>query len=363
MLGGILTGAPAVAQSTGSGVLADGAAFETLCTPTDPALEELSGLAIGSDGTAGGVMYAIGDSGTDDAVTVLDGTCRVTGSLPVPVDPYDIEDMGVGPDGRLWLSDTGDNLKARSTVALIDLDPASGAGRLHRLTYPDGPHDAETLLIGRDGVPLIVTKEVLVAGGIYRPVGGAGLDALASPGPTPLERIGQVRLGPTSTPGGPVPIGGSTLITGGAVAADGTVAALRTYTDAYLYSAPDGDLARAITTTTPIRVPLPNEPQGEALAFTPDGDLISGSEAAGGPLPPLRILAGAVDLAHAGAPESSSAGSAPAGSVALSANATDVPAAPGGTAGSPWTLPTLAIGGALAAAATYWSVRRRSRRH
>ncbi|MCL2535437.1 MAG: hypothetical protein FWE39_14855 [Nocardiaceae bacterium] len=351
---------PSAAQSTGSGgsggsgssgIVVAGARFEPLCTPTDPALEELSGLAV-----AGGKIYGIGDSGTDEYVTVLADDCTVTGSLPVPVDPYDIEDMGLGSDGRLWLSDTGDNNRVRETVALIDLDPASGDGQLHRLTYPDGPHDAETLLIQRDGVPLIVTKEVLVANGIYRPVGRTTIDGLASPGPTALERVGQVRLGPTGTPGGPVPIGGSTLVTGGAVSADGTVAAVRTYTDVYLFSAPDGDLLRALTSTTPVRVALPNEPQGEAIAFTPDGDLLAGSEAAGGPLPPIQILRGATELAHGQVPAT--------GSVELSAS---VGAAPGATPeaaddGAPrWSTPVLVGGALVAGLATFGLVRRRSR--
>lgn len=347
----LLAAAPAGAQSTGSsgsGVLVTGAQFETLCTPADPAFAELSGLAI-----AGGKTYGIGDSGTDESVTVMDGDCAVTGTVPVPVDPYDIEDMGIGPDGRLWLSDTGDNNRVRPTVALISLDPAAGNGQLHRLTYPDGPHDAETLLIQRDGVPLIVTKEVLAANGIYRPVGGTSLDGLASPGPTALERVGEVRLGPTDTPGGPVPVGGSTLVTGGAVSADGTVAAVRTYTDVYLYSDPDGDLVRAMTSTTPVRVALPNQPQGEAIAFTPDGDLLAGSESAGGPLPPIRILPGATELAR-------SEGQ-PTGSVTLSASVQEAQGeTPGTTAGTPWTVPVLALGGAAAGLATFWSVRRRT---
>ncbi|WP_430335584.1 hypothetical protein [Rhodococcus sp. ACT016] len=353
----LLAGVPATAQSagssgsSGSGVLLTGAQFEHLCTPTDPALEELSGLAV-----LGGKMYGIGDSGTDDFVTVMGDDCATVGTLPVPVEPYDIEDMGVGADGRLWLSDTGDNLRERQTVALISLDPASGDGQLHRLTYPDGPHDAETLLIQRDGVPLIVTKEVLVANGIYRPAGGASLDGLASPGPTALERVGQVRLGPTGTPGGPVPIGGSTLVTGGAVSADGTVAAVRTYTDVYLFSAPDGDLGRALTTTTPVRVALPNEPQGEALAFTPDGDLLAGSESAGGPLPPLQVLHGAVDLAR----DASWAG----GSVSLSASVGEsvTTDASGEDAGvSRWSTPALLGGALVAGLATFGLVLRRSR--
>ncbi|RVW03756.1 hypothetical protein EF834_10550 [Rhodococcus spongiicola] len=355
----LLVAAPAASQSAGSsGVLAPGARFEQWCTPTDPALRELSGLAV-IDGT----MYGVGDSGTDDTVAVLGGDCSVTSTLSVPVDPYDIEDMGVGPDGRLWLADIGDNNRVRSTVALTSLDPTSGEGNLHRLTYPDDAHDAETLLVQRDGVPLIVTKEILVANGIYRPVGGSALDDLESPGPTPLERVGEVRLGPTPTPGGPVPVGGSTLVTGGAVSADGTVAALRTYTDVYLYSAPDGDLVRAITATTPVRVELPNEPQGEAIAFTPDGDLISGSETAGGPPPPLRILRGANELARSGGQSVNLPSGDP---VAVSAEITgsDERPAEQGTdehrsAGGPTSV---LIGGAVVAGlASYALVHRRSR--
>ncbi|XGU20039.1 hypothetical protein ACETU7_01750 [Rhodococcus sp. 3Y1] len=88
-------------------------------------------------------------------------------------------------------------------------------------------------------------------------------------------------------------------VTGGAVSKDGTVVALRTYTDAYLYAAPDGDVVKALN-TNPIRVPLPDEPQGEAIAFDAAGDLISGSEAYRGPLPPIRILRGASDIALSG---------------------------------------------------------------
>lgn len=361
LLPALFLAGPATAQSTGSGILLPGAGFEPVCTPDDPALAELSGLAM-----VGGKTYGIGDSGTDDSVVVLDGDCAVTGTVPVPVDPYDIEDMGVGADGRLWLADTGDNQRIRTTVALIDLDPTSGDGQLHRLTYPDGPHDAEALLVQRDGVPLIVTKEVLVANGIYRPAGGASLDGLASPGPTALERVGELRLGPTTTPGGPVPVGGSTLVTGGAVSADGTVAALRTYTDVYLFSAPDGDLARALTTTTPVRVALPNQPQGEAIAFTPDGDLLAGSESAGGPLPPLQVLPGAVDLAR---DESWSGGSvslsASVGESAASdpSEASDQAAAD--DAAAQWSTSVLLGGALVAGLATFGLVLRRSqsRRH
>lgn len=59
---------------------------------------------------------------------------------------------------------------------------------------------------------------------------------------------------------------------------------------------PNGDIASTSTTTTQV----PSQPQNEAIAFTPEGDLISGSEANGGALPPLFVLRGATRLAHSG---------------------------------------------------------------
>jgi hypothetical protein len=47
---------------------------------------------------------------------------------------------------------------------------------------------------------------------------------------------------------------------------------------------------------TPVRVPLPGEPQGEAIAFGPDGTLLSGSETRGGVLGEIRAVPGAVGL-------------------------------------------------------------------
>src|SRR5690606_6399673 len=109
-------------------------------------------------------------------------------------------------------------------------------------------------------------------------------------------------LGPTETPGGPLPGASSTLITGGAVSADGTVAAVRTYTDVYLFHAPDRDIAAALAAGPDLRIPAPDEPQGEAVAFTSNGDLMTASEtaapgtAAAVQRPPIRIWRGVTNL-------------------------------------------------------------------
>ncbi|EME23708.1 membrane protein [Rhodococcus triatomae BKS 15-14] len=279
--------APVGAQPTPTPVVV-AAEVETLCTPTETGIAELSGLTADGDR-----FFAVGDSGTDQTVWVLDHDCAVTGTLAVPVDSYDVEDLALH-DGTLWLSDTGDNDRRRETIALTSMDPGSGAGGLHRLSYPDTAQDAEALLVGADGRPVIVTKTLLGQSGVY--VSDIPVADLPSPGPSPLRRAGAIRVGPTDTPGGPVPTAGSTLVTGGAVSVDGRVVALRTYTDAYLFAAPDGDVVAALTESTPIRIPLPDEPQGEAIAFTDGGHLLTASESGGGSLPPIRIIRGATDL-------------------------------------------------------------------
>jgi hypothetical protein len=255
--------------------------LEPVCKVSDTRIGELSGLA--SDGDH---FYAMNDGGTKLQIFVLGRDCKVQKVISNPTDPFDVEDMARTADGTLWLSDTGDNKKARETVALHAVTPA-GKATLYRLTYPDGQHDVEALLLDKTGTPYLITKDVLGEAKIYRPKG-----PLSSPGPTALESVGSLSIKSTDTPGGPVGSIGSVLVTGAASSADGTVLALRTYTDAYLYSAPDGDIVAGLQ-RNPVRVPLPNEKQGEAIAFEPDGTLLSGSEGVG---EQLRAVRGATSL-------------------------------------------------------------------
>ncbi|MBB5156271.1 hypothetical protein [Saccharopolyspora phatthalungensis] len=270
------------------------------CRVDDDRLAELSGLA--SDGSA---WYAIADGGSSLRVFVLDpADCSVRKIRTASNNPYDVEDLALGRDGTLWLADTGDNRRRRESVAFHVMPPGGGA-TLYRLRYPDGPHDAEALLLDRAGVPYIVTKEPLGAAGVYRPA-----EPLAAERTVPLERVGSISLRSTRTPGGPVSGAlGSVLVTGGAVSQDGTVAAIRTYTEAYVYNAPDGDLVAAFR-REPLRIPLPNEQQGEAIAWEPDGALLSASE---GNQPVRRIPGVAAAARTTGAPTEDGESPAPPG--------------------------------------------------
>jgi hypothetical protein len=277
---------------------------EARCSVGDPRLTELSGLAVVGDD-----LWAMADGGRRVELLRLDPrTCAVLDRRSADVDPYDPEDLAVGPDGSLWVGDVGDNDRRRATVALIVVPP-QGPTRLHRLTYPDGPHDAEALLVDAHGAATVVTKDIGAAG-VYQPEG-----ALTGGAPVPLVHVADLTLPSSATVGGPLGGLGSRTVTGGAVSPDGRVVALRTYTDAWLYAAPDGDV-RAALRGTPVRVPLPDEPQGEAIAFTRDGTLLSGSETRGGVRGQLRAVPGAAALVGATTPMTSTVAPPPTAVVA-----------------------------------------------
>ncbi|WP_016698887.1 hypothetical protein [Actinoalloteichus spitiensis] len=253
-----------------------------LCRMSDPRLTMVSGIA--SDGTN---WYVVNDHDPQVQVFVLNRDCSVARVITTGIDHYDVGDVAVAPDGTIWVAETGDNRRRREHAAFVRITP-DGVASLHRVTYPRGPHDAEALLLDRDGVPHIVTKEIFGTAYVYRPA-----EPLRTPGPVPLEEVGTVRFRSTTTPGGPIPeLVGSVMVTGGSVSADGTVVALRTYTEAYLFSAPDGDVVAALA-GEPVNIPIPDEPQGEAIALEPDGTLLSTSE---GENQPIRAYSGAVEL-------------------------------------------------------------------
>jgi hypothetical protein len=230
-----------------------------LCTIRDQRIDESSGLAASAS-----ALWTVNDGGRRLEVFQLDRSCRVTRTITADIDPYDVEDLARAKDGTLWLADTGDNGLDRSTVALERIRP-DGSAALFRLAYPDGPHDAEALLLTPSGTLYVATKEPL-ASNVYTPAG-----PLSQTRPTPLRKVASFGMLPTGTAGGPVGTAGQVVVTGGAVSPDGTVVVLRTYTDAYVWAAPDGDVEAALRSGNRRRIPLPPTDQGEAVAVSADG--------------------------------------------------------------------------------------------
>ncbi|MGQ0483274.1 MAG: hypothetical protein ACT4O0_19885 [Pseudonocardia sp.] len=237
----------------------------------------------------------VSDGGSRVRVYELGADCAVGAVRTAPLDPDDVEDLARGADGTLWLADTGDNGRDRDTVAMLTLDPTGRVAR-YGLRYPDGPHDVEAVLLGPDRTPLLVTKELFGPAAVYRPE--RALEPAVAGQVLALTRVAEVELPVSDTTGGPIGGFGSRTITGGATSVDGAVIALRTYTDAWLYPVSGGDLVGALG-REPVRVPLPGEPQGEAIAFDGAGGLLSASERRAGEFGRLRLVPGAAGLVSA----------------------------------------------------------------
>jgi hypothetical protein len=261
---------------------------EAVCEFNDPRAVELSGLVTSATG-----YVAINDSNDDPArirIFFFDRGCGLTRTVGYPSPgARDPEDLAVAADGTLWVADIGDNFtntadNRRRTVALWKLPPGAGTPVVHRLAYPDGPHDAEALLLDGAGTPVIVTKEPSGVAGIYIPAGPLQPDTTTG---VPLTRAGTFTPGRTATPNFLGSLG-EAMVTGGATAPDGRRIALRTYADAYEWDVPDGDVVKAITTGTPRITALSGEPQGESIAYTRDGKSLLTVSDQGGPARLLR---------------------------------------------------------------------------
>lgn len=225
----------------------------------DPDIDELSGLVRGRRDPK--VLFGEEDSGSPADVVALKTDGTLLAHLPVTgAANVDWEDIAAGPapDGTpsLFLADIGDNEAVRGSVQVYRVpeprasDGATAPATRLDLRYPDGAHDAETLLADplRPGELTLVTK-TLAGGRAY---------AVPRDGGT-LRRGPELRLGP---------------ITAGDVSADGHVVALRTYTTLVVWrragrEALTETLARKPACVAPAR--LGTEGQGEALALDAHG--------------------------------------------------------------------------------------------
>ena len=246
------------------------------------------------------MLYTHNDSGDRARFFAVgpDGVTRTVYTLP-GVQARDWEDLARSPDERgrscLWLGDIGDNRASRSNGILIhrvrEPEPAARAAVTterptdSRLRYPDGPHDAETLLVHpRTGRVYVVTKPLAGAVGVY-----AAPVQLDPSRPNALSLVARFSPRSTGTPGGPDlgPLA-NVLVTGGDIAPDGSRVAVRTYTDVYEWAVPGDDVAAAFNGAPEVS-PLPPTRQGEGLGYSRDGTaLLTSSEGVGAPVYGLR---------------------------------------------------------------------------
>jgi hypothetical protein len=225
----------------------------------DPSANELSGLVRSpsqpdllwshDDSGAGPVLYGLR---TDGRVATRP---TVTGAQNV-----DWEDIAAGPGPLLYVGDIGDNARSRASIDVYRVaEPRVGAAatapaaRL-RLHYPDGPHDAETLLVDPLRGDLVV---------ITKTIGGASAYRTSAR----LPAGSDTKLGPAR------PVAGVSFATGGDVSADGRIVAVRGYARVAVWLRHGRERLTTTLARTPCVSPtsLLSEGQGEALALDRHG--------------------------------------------------------------------------------------------
>lgn len=236
-------------------------------------LPEASGVAISR--RSPGRLWTHNDSG-EPVLVALDIGGSVTGRIRltgVKIDDWEAVSVGACPEGScVYIADIGDNAANRKRITIHRLVEPSAENSVpitetFHATYPDGAHDAETLLIASDGRLFIVTKGETGAVGLYRFPGEL------RPGAThQLERIGKPRES------GKVP--DSERITDGAVSTDGMWVVLRTNRALAFHRAVDL-LAGNWQEAGRVDLGAAGEPQGEGVAIAADGTVYLTGEGGG----------------------------------------------------------------------------------
>jgi hypothetical protein len=245
-------------------------------------LGELSGLA--ASARHAGIFWAHNDSDNVFRLYALEDSGKIRATLTLTgAKPTDIEDIAVGPcEPRaeappcLYLADTGDNFERRPQVRLFRLpEPERLADatlpvETLAFTYPDGPHNAESLVIdARSGELAVITKTPDSLGDVY------SLEGLGPSSTGKAVKLGTLRA----------PQDVDRLTTGADLHLSGERLLLRTYTRAWEVRAPKATRLQQLIAGEVAEVPAGSQAQAEAITFTPGGrGYLLGSEFAGQPL-------------------------------------------------------------------------------
>jgi hypothetical protein len=251
VFGGLATGvAPAYAAAVNP---------PPLFTFADTQIDESSGLGTSSYGD--GIVYTHNDSGDTARFFAVNSSGATVAIYSLQgASAHDWEDMETGTDsaGRpvLYFGDIGDNSSKRSEIDVYQVPEPRGPSAnvpwvRYRFHYPDGPHNAETLMVDPHTHRIyIATKFTLGLGTLY--------EAPATLSTTDLNVLVPVRSG--------IPV----LTTSGDISPNGKLMVLLTYFSAYWAVGVNGTLHA---------FPIPEQKQDEAIAFTRDGrSVIVGSE-------------------------------------------------------------------------------------
>ena len=240
----------------------------------DPLLE-ISGLV--ASRAHPGVLWAHNDSGDGPRLYALTTSGTHLGAFTLDgAEARDWEDVAIGPGPEpgvdyLFAGDIGDNESQRDLKYVyrvaepaVDTNQAPADTTLTgvstiTLRYPDGPSDAETLLVDPLTGDLYVITKRSTEVAIYRAAAPQSTTDVID-----MEHAGTLSL--ARVPG--LPAAGQGAV-GGDIAPSGLEVLLKTYAAVYYWTRASG--AEALFAHPAETLPYVPEPQGEAIAWAADG--------------------------------------------------------------------------------------------
>jgi hypothetical protein len=233
-------------------------------------LNETSGLAVSRQNPD--MLWLHNDGGNKRVFAVAsDGTLAARVRLPAGIDDTEDIAIGSGPEigvDFIYLGDIGDNDEKRREIRVIrfaepDLSQAADSEKEReaeqvtqlRLRYPDGPHDAEALMVDSATGDLYIATKENRRSRLYR----AAAENLQPGGVAVLELAAFLNVGD---------------ISGGDISRAGDLLVLRSEEVGWLWRRrPGEDLAEALKRAP--RAVITRGPRqdrnGEAIGFSPDG--------------------------------------------------------------------------------------------
>lgn len=225
------------------------------------ALNEVSGIAMAVGGNA---WYMHNDSGDTSRFFIInkDGSLRATCYFKGNV--HDCEDLAADRD-YVYIGDIGDNPGIRPSITIYRCraPKANARGSINvsskacKLRYPDGPRDAETMMIDPKEKLLYIVSKREDSVSIYTlPLRALEKDSAV------MEKRCRILL-----PG----FRQSKWIVGGDISSDGSKILLKSYRNVFYWKRAAGEPAWQAMRRRPSILPYKVEPQGEAICFDAAG--------------------------------------------------------------------------------------------
>ncbi len=245
-------------------------------TLKDAVMKEISGIAASRINK--NILYVHNDSGDTSRFFAISPSGQLLSTFYFKADVahkdanvIDCEDIAVGSGPKkaksyVYLGDIGDNRAERSFITIYRFSEPSVAGTKAassipadaiRLKYPDGAHDAETLMVDPiDRLFYIITKREDSVGVYTAPLNASFTDTIMLQKKCKLHFTGFPLM---------------KWVTAGDISADGKQLLVKSYQNVYYWKRQPGEPVWKTLEHKPATLPYTPEKQGEAIGFTPDG--------------------------------------------------------------------------------------------